>query len=55
MSKSVKSITKVDYAVAGSVVVGIAAFGLLMYGIRKLPTNQVTAPVKNVAEIAAAG
>lgn len=32
-----------------SVVVGLVAFGAIMYGIRRLPDNNITTPVKDAA------
>lgn len=49
----VKQVTNINWAVAGSVVVGIALFGAMMYAVRRVPTNAVTAPLKTAAEIAA--
>lgn len=44
-----KQVTKINWATAGSVVAGMALFGAVMWGIRKLPSNNVTAPVKRAA------
>ena len=45
-----------DKKVVISVMAGIAAFGVVMYLIRKLPSgNVVTDTVKKVAEVASAG
>ncbi|WP_299203316.1 hypothetical protein [uncultured Amphritea sp.] len=44
-----KQATNINWATAGSVVAGMALFGVVMWGIRKLPNNAVTNPVKNVA------
>lgn len=51
MSADVKQITKIDYRVVGSVVAGIAIFGAIMWGVRRLPSNPVTAPVKKAADV----
>lgn len=48
--KEVKNVTKVSWPVVGSVVVGIAAFGAVMWAIRKAPNNAITAPVKDAAQ-----
>jgi hypothetical protein len=46
----VKNIANVNWATAGSVVAGLVVFGALVYGIRKLPTNAITAPVKKATD-----
>lgn len=47
--KAVKQVTNVQWPIVGSVVVGITAFGLLMWVVSKLPDNAVTSPVKSAA------
>jgi len=49
--KDVKNVTNISWGTVGSVAVGIALFGAVLYGIRKLPDNAVTAPVKTGANI----
>lgn len=49
--KNVKNVTKISWGTVGSVAVGIALFGGILYGIRKLPDNAATAPVKQAANI----
>lgn len=44
---------KVNTSVVVGVVVGLAAFGAILYVIRKAPSNAVTDPIKKVAAIAA--
>lgn len=48
--KEVKNVTKVSWPVVGSVVVGLVAFGGIMYAINRAPRNAVTAPVKDAAQ-----
>ena len=45
--KDVKQVKNINWGTVGSVAVGIAFFGAVVYGIRKLPNNQVTVPVKD--------
>lgn len=47
--KDIKNVKNVSWSTAGSVVVGLALFGGLMYAIRRAPENAVTTPIKNVA------
>lgn len=49
--KNVKNVKNISWGTVGSVAVGIAMFGLIMYGVRKLPTNAATKPVKQAANI----
>lgn len=51
----VKQVKNVSWSTAGSVVVGMALFGALVYLIRRAPSNAVTDPVKKATEIAANG
>lgn len=53
MHSNIKKVTDVDWRVAGSVVVGIGIFGLFLWGVRTLPTNAVTTPIKKAAEVVA--
>ncbi len=43
----------IDKKVVVSVVAGLALFGGIMFAVKMLPNNKVTAPVKKVADIAA--
>ena len=43
---NVKKVTNVNWGGVGTVVVGIALFGAVLYGIRRLPDSAVTAPLK---------
>lgn len=47
----VKQVTKVNWGGVGTVVVGIALFGAVLYGIRRLPSNAATDVVKKGAAI----
>ena len=40
----------VDTKIVASVVAGIAIFGLTIWAIKKLPSNVVTKPIKEVAD-----
>lgn len=51
MASDVKKITKIQWPVVGSVVVGLAAFGVAIWAVKKLPSNPVTAPVKKAADV----
>ena len=51
--KDVKNVTNISWGTAGSVVVGLALFGGLMYAIRKAPNNAVTTPIKSAANVVA--
>jgi len=53
--KQVKQIKNVNWSTAGSVVVGMALFGLVVYAIRRAPSNAITDPLKRGTEIAANG
>jgi len=44
-----KAVTKINWGTAGSVVVGMILFGGLIYGVTRLPTNDITRPIKKVA------
>lgn len=46
---------KIDFKTAATVAVGVALFGFAVWGIRKLPSNAVTKPVKDVAAAATGG
>lgn len=46
----VKQVTNISWPVVGSVAVGIALFGGLMFAIRKAPKNALTKPVKEAAD-----
>lgn len=47
--KEVKNITKVNWSTVGSVAVGIAVFGAVMYLVKRAPSNAITEPVKSAA------
>ncbi len=45
--------SKIDLKVVVSVAIGVAAFGAVLWAIKRLPSNAVTAPIKKAAEVAA--
>ena len=47
--KDIKKVKNINWATAGSVVVGLALFGGLMMLIRRSPENAVTTPIKKAA------
>lgn len=47
----IKQVTNVNWVTVGSVVVGMAAFGAIIYTVSRLPSNSVTQPVKAAANI----
>ena len=49
--KDVKQVKNINWGTVGSVAVGIALFGGVLYAIRKLPDNAVTTPIKTGANI----
>lgn len=49
--QDIKNLKNINYGTVGSVAVGIALFGLVMWAIRKAPSNAVTNPVKKAADI----
>ena len=54
--KGVKNVKNVSWGTVGSVAVGMALFGLVIYGVRRLPSgNVVTDTVKKGADIATSG
>lgn len=53
--KQVKQVKNVNWSTAGSVVVGMALFGLVIYAIRRAPSNAITDPAKRAAEVVANG
>ena len=54
MSKvtNIAEVTKFSWRTAGGVVVGLALFGTLIWGVRSLPNNAITAPIKTAAAVA---
>lgn len=50
---AVSEATNINWRTVGSVVVGMAAFGAILYGVRKLPVNTVTQPIQSGVQIAA--
>lgn len=50
--KDVKKVKNVSWPVVGSVMAGIALFGFAAWGIKRLPSNSITEPVKRAANIA---
>ena len=55
MNSKISGLKRINYSTAISVVVGIALFGGLQYVISRLPSNELTRPVKKAADIAARG
>lgn len=53
VKSEVKKVTNVDGRMVGSVVLGLAVFGALVYAVRSAPRNAVTEPLKKATEIAA--
>jgi hypothetical protein len=51
MLSDIKKVTNIQWGVVGSVVVGLAVFGGLVYAVAKLPSNSVTRPVKQAVDI----
>lgn len=49
--KDIGNVRNISWGTVGSVAVGIALFGLVMYGVKKLPNNQITRPVKQAADV----
>lgn len=49
--QDVKNIKNVNWGTVGSVAVGMAVFGLVVWGITKLPSNAITTPVKKAAAV----
>ena len=49
MTNKVKDVTKVNWRTVGSVALGMAVFGAVIYGVRMLPSNAVTDPIKSAA------
>ncbi len=53
MAQSIKQIKNINYGIVGSVAVGIALFGAIIYAIRRSPSNAVTDVVKKAADVVA--
>lgn len=51
-AKKVAEVTNVNWRTVGSTAVGMALFGALIWGIRSLPSNAMTQPVKVAAAVA---
>jgi len=54
MKNPVKGLTKINAGTVGSVAVGLALFGVVIYAIRKAPSNAVTDVAKKAANVVAA-
>lgn len=46
----VSNVKNINWGTVGSVAVGIALFGAVVYGVRMLPSNAATSPVKKAVE-----
>lgn len=49
--KNVANVTKISWGTVGSVAVGIALFGAVMFAINRLPSNAATDVIKRGANV----
>lgn len=46
----IKNVTNINWGLVGTGVVTLFAIGAVVIGVRMLPSNRVTQPIKEVAE-----